>query len=60
MFRKGWVLFFKTVFELKTTTYINVIPKETSIPSHIQKRFRLVNIFKTAYRSQGYVKKCAL
>ena len=43
--RKGLVIFSQTVFKLKTTTY-----------NHIEKSYRLVNICKTAYSSQGGVK----
>ena len=31
MIRKGWFLFFKTVFEVKTTTYIHIINQNTLV-----------------------------
>ena len=45
--------------ELKTIAYINLfhVIKKNSIPSLIAKRYRLVNYCKTAYGSQGCVKK---
>jgi hypothetical protein len=55
-FRKGWVIFSKTVFELKTTTWNHIISKRNHILSHIAKKLRTRQCLKYLNNFRGKIR----
>ena len=57
IFRTYWIVFSKTVLNKKTSSISTSNKNKISIISHMPKSYRPVNICKTAFSRQGFVKK---